>query len=459
MNVPMTPRAAKVRFTGSIARVVFGLPIGVVHNLFALYGLYCSSYLLALVTVPYLSRVMGPAAWGLIAAVQSFGGYLLLSVEFGFALSATREAARLRNDRSALRDVLAGVLGAKLLLATAGVAVSAVAWRWVPVFHEHTRLLCSGVIWAVIQGSNVIWFFQSLERMRLIVLADLAAKTAAVIATFGLVRGPADDWKVLGLQGAASLVSLAISLGLACREVGVPVPSWRLVRGALNRSLATFIPRNAFLLSMVGNAFLLSLFVPPQIVGFYAGADRICRAIAGLLAPASEAVYPRISHLARRSASEARRLARLAAMVVGAAGVVMGVTIFLMAPWLVRVLLGPGFEPAVPVLRIFAILPPAFAVRNVLGIHWMLPLDLERPFNAIVLGAGALNVILAVLIAPWAGGIGMAWVVAGSQVAASLGTYLLLRWMGLDPLRAKAPRRTEQRGPYLVEPVADRAAE
>jgi PST family polysaccharide transporter len=429
-----------IRDDRRIARTFCGIPVGVVHNLFALYGLYCSSYLLALVTVPYLSRVLGPATWGLLAAVQSFGGYLLLTVEFGFALSATREAARFQNDRAALREVLAGVLGAKLALATAGVVVAAAAWRWVPVFHNHTLLLGSGVFWAVVQGSNVMWFFQSLERMRLIVLVDLAAKIGAVGATFAFVRGPLDDWKVLGLQGAASSVSLAISLGLAWREVGFAVPSIRLAADTLRRSLATFIPRNASLLSTVGNAFLLSLFAPPHIVGFYAGADRISRAIVGLLAPASEAVYPRISHLARRSAVEAQRLARLAAVLVGAVAVLMGAAIFLLAPFLVRTLLGPEYEASVPVLRIFSILPPAFALRNVLGIHWMLPLDLERPFNAIMLGAGVLNILLAVLVAPRWGGIGMAWVVAGSQVAASLGTYLLLRWMGMDPLRARTAR-------------------
>lgn len=444
------------RGDGMYARTLQRIPTGVVHNLFGLYGLYCSSYLLALVTVPYLSRVLGPATWGLVAAVQSFGGYLLLTVEFGFALSATREAARWRDDSSALRDVLAGVLGAKMLLAAAGAGLAAMVWRWLPMFHGHSLLFLSGVFWAVIQGSNVIWFFQSLERMRLVVLVDLAVRTGAVVATFAFVHGPADEWKVLGLQAMASSVSLLISLGIAIRKVGLPVPTFRLAIDALRRSLTTFIPRNASLLSTVGNTFLLSLFAPPLIVGYYAGADRICRAIAGLLTPASEAVYPRISHLARHSTVEARRLARLAAVLVGAVAVLMGAALFLLAPYLVRTLLGPGFERSVPVLRIFAILPPAFALRNVLGLHWMLPLDMERPLNAIMLAAGLLNIVLILLVAPRLGAMGVAWVAVGSQVAASLGTYVVLHWMGLNPLRAGAGRPPrESREACLVDRTAE----
>ncbi len=91
----------------------------------------------------------------------------------------------------------------------------------------------------------MMWFFQGLERMRLMVTCDLIAKIAALVATFAFVRGPQDDWKVLGLQGAAATLSLPISLVLAWREVGMRVPTLKLVRDALQRSLPSFIPRNA----------------------------------------------------------------------------------------------------------------------------------------------------------------------------------------------------------------------
>src|SRR4051812_12267388 len=92
---------------------IIGVPLNVVHNLFATYGLYCSNYLLALVTVPYLVRVLGPSDWGLVAFVQAFGGYLLQLVEFGFGYSGTREVARHRESIDKLAEILASVLGAK----------------------------------------------------------------------------------------------------------------------------------------------------------------------------------------------------------------------------------------------------------------------------------------------------------------------------------------------------------
>src|SRR4029079_384363 len=142
------------------------VPSGVLQNFCALYGLYCSPFVRALIPVLYLGHVLGPASWGPVAAVQSYGGYLLLTVEFGFGFSATREAARSRGDREWRRGILAIFQAAKLVLAAVCVALSYVAWRALPLFREHSPLFWWGVVWAVVQGSNLGWFFQSLERMR-----------------------------------------------------------------------------------------------------------------------------------------------------------------------------------------------------------------------------------------------------------------------------------------------------
>lgn len=60
-----------------------------------------------LITIPYVVRVLGVAGWGLVAFAQSFGMYQSVAGEYGFALSATREVARHRDDG----EKLAGWIG------------------------------------------------------------------------------------------------------------------------------------------------------------------------------------------------------------------------------------------------------------------------------------------------------------------------------------------------------------
>ena len=117
----------------------------------------------------------------------------------------------------------------------------------------------------------------------------------------------------------------------------------------------------------------------------------------------------------------------------------MGVLMFCLAPQLVRVILGTGYAPAVPVLRILALLPPIIGLSNLFGVQWMLPLGMDRQFNWIVLGAGSLNLGIAITLAPLWGPVGMAWAVVSAELFASLSIFILLRSQGLDPFRSRSP--------------------
>ena len=51
--------------------------------------------------------------------------------------------------------------------------------------------------------------------MRLMATLDFFIRMVAVLATFVVVRGPADTWRALALQAAASFFSLIMSICLS----------------------------------------------------------------------------------------------------------------------------------------------------------------------------------------------------------------------------------------------------
>lgn len=405
-----------------------------VQNAIALSAAQIGTYLFPLVTVPYLARVLGVAGWGLVAFAQAFGTYLSLFVEYGFALSATREIARHRENEERLADITAGVLGAKGLLAAGTVAVAFLA-RWcVPIFEVHPDLLWAATFWALAQAFNVLWFFQGLERMKFVAALDFSAKAVATVGIFIIVRGPADGWKVLALQALGASVAVVVGSCVIYSRVRFQVPRWTSVWSAIRMGWSMFLFRGSVSLYTAGNAFILGLFVSPEFVGYYAGAEKISKAFVSLLNPVSQTIFPRISHLVQSARARAAHLARISFIVMGAGGVLMGTAIALLAPVLVRLILGHGYAPAIPVLRILALLPPLIALSNVFGIQWMLPLGMDRAFNTVIIIAGLINIGLAVALAPWYLASGMAWSVVCAETFVTAGIYLLLRWHKADPL-------------------------
>jgi PST family polysaccharide transporter len=414
-----------------------------VQNVASLFGVQVANYAVPLVTVPYLARVLGAAGWGMVAFALAFGSGMALVGEYGFALSATREVARHRGDREKLTDLLAGVMGAKTVLGTASLAV-AVAARWlVPIFREHPALLWTGMFYALARAFSMMWFFQGIERMRLAAGLEISGQALATIGILVLVRKPEDGWLAVALQGFGYFLSFAVTLPLAYRTMPFRIPSWSSVWDVLHMGWTMFLFRSSVSLYTVGNAFILGLFVSPQSVGYYSGAEKISRAFLGLLSPVSQTLYPRLSHLVRHSLDRAARLARMGVGIMGVGGVAMGALMFLLAPQLVPIVLGKGFEPAIPVVRILALLPPLIALSNVFGIQWMLPLGMDRAFNTIVVLAGLINLGLAVFLAPLSRERGMAWAVVCAETFVTACIYVVLRTRRLDPWRQSAKALVE----------------
>jgi PST family polysaccharide transporter len=405
-----------------------------VQNVLSLYGVQVASYIVPLATIPYLARVLGSAGWGLVAFAQAFGAWVALVGEYGFSLSATREVARHREEGDKLTEILAGVLGAKILLSAGAVVVALFLRWWVPIFREHPALLWAGMFCALGQGFNVMWFFQGIERMRLVAALDISAKAVATAAVYVFVRRPEDGWRVLIAQGCAFALSSFVGMVLVYQQHSFRLPTWRLVREALRMGWSMFLFRSSVSLYTTGNAFILGLFVAPQLVGYYAGAEKISRTFLGLLNPISQALYPRLSHLVAHAQSRAARLARISIGVMAAAGASIGALVFLLAPPLVQVILGSSFAPSATILRVLTLLIPIVAFGNVLGIQWMLPLGMDRAFNRIILLAGLLNLLLALFLAPLYGNFGMAWAVVVAEAFVSGSMYLVLRSQKLDPL-------------------------
>src|SRR5207245_3008751 len=120
--------------------------------------------------------------------------------------------------------------------------------------------------------------------------------------------------------------------------------SWCVVR----RCWDTFLLIWSLSFYTIWNVFILGLFAPAASVGYFVGAERISKNFATVLSPITQAVFPRTSHLASFARHEAARLARTSLLLMGTVACVMGAIVFLAAPLLVRLLLGPGFDHAVP---------------------------------------------------------------------------------------------------------------
>jgi len=405
-----------------------------VRNILALYGVRVVNQLLPLLVIPYLARVLGPTGWGLVAFAQAFAMYGIVTVEYGFEYSGTRAVAQGRAQAGRLAELVAGVLGAQLLLACAVTLAALAIQLLVPAFREQPLLLWAGLAFAIVQGLAPFWYFTGQERIALIAAIDTGAKLVGTAAVFLLVRAPADGWLVLAASAGAALISTGAAYALVLRQTRPGRLSLGLIRRTLRLGASMFTMRIAVMMHTAGNAFLLGLLVAPQQVAFFAAGEKLCRPAAWLLQPVNVALLPRLSNLVGHSPDRAKALAGLSILLMALVGLAFGVALGIAAPWLIGLLFGPQYGSAVAVMRVMALIVPLIVLNAALVSQWLVPHGLDRPLNVVILSATALNLGLALALAPRFGALGMAWVTVAVEGYILLGLCWALHRHGLKPI-------------------------
>ncbi|MGH9475522.1 MAG: oligosaccharide flippase family protein [Terriglobales bacterium] len=396
------------------------------RNALALYAAQGARYLIPLALVPFLARVLRPEAFGRLAFAQSLASLLAVVADFGFSFSATREIARERDCAGAQQAIVAGVLGAKLLLAGAVALAGALMLAFVPGFRAMAGFIWGACLLAVAQVASPAWFFQGVERMGRQTGIDVLGTGLGAGFVFVTVRRPEQAASVLFAMGAGALGAAGVNYLRMYHGIAFESPRVRPALRMLRQSLALFFLRASIALYTGANTFLLGLFVPAAAVADFAGADKIVRASMSVFTPVSQALFPRMAYLMTRNRRRGLGVSRRLLGVFAAVGCLEAVVLVWAAPWAVKLLLGSGYEGAVVLLRWLAPLLPLIAISNVLGFQIMLPLGMDRELNLAVAGAAVVNIVLMLVLVPRFGSVGMVWSVLVSETVVTGGQAALL---------------------------------
>ena len=176
-----------------------------VANSFYLYLAHFADYLLLLLILPFIARVLGPSALGEVGLAQTFGLFILLLMEFGFPLMATRQVARIQDDVKELKDFVGELFMFKLILIPVALFLSFLAICAVPVFKNNPHYILITLLGAIFQSLSPIWFFQGIEKIRTIAISKTVFRILGFVIIFYYVRSSQDGWIILLAYSLSSI--------------------------------------------------------------------------------------------------------------------------------------------------------------------------------------------------------------------------------------------------------------
>jgi polysaccharide transporter, PST family len=377
-------------------------------NIISMYFVQGARYLIPLITIPYLARVLGVSSWGSLAFTQAFSLYLCLIVDYGFELSATREIAENLGNKKKLADTLANVLSVKICLSFIIILAASIMQRYFGSFFVSPILFRAGIFWALSNTFNLFWFFQGVERVHLLAGLDVMSKIIGIAMILFLVESPGDEWIVLAVYGGSSTVVFFISLYLAIDRVGFGIPSISSSISMLKYGWNTFVIRLFSSIYASSSPFILGLLVTPELVGPYSAAEKVARTAKEMMRPITRTLYPRFSVLLKNDPSQAQLQIRQTLFWLSILGAILTGIVYWFSGHIIGLLFGPGYEAAIPILKIMSFVIFLSTVSNVLGIQWLLPNGFDRKVSVLTLMTFAIFIIATLILVPASGGLGMA---------------------------------------------------
>lgn len=398
------------------------------HNIAALSALQAANYLIPLVTLPYLTRVLGVEAFGKYALVLAVMAYFVLLTDYGFSWSATRQIAANRDDHHVVSSVFSATWSAQWLLAFLSGLMLIATVTAMPVLQQDATLYFVGFTLVIGNVFLPLWLLQGLERMREVAIIQVTGRIATLPPLFLLVKDPEDVVWAVALAGAGPALAGVLSLYWISRNrlVRWQKPALSSALSALRDGGSLFRSKISISLYTMLTPLVLGAISGTTAVGYFTLADRIRRAAQAMLEPVSQAIYPRLSHLYTRDRSAAQNMIKRSAVIIIGLSAVSSLFIWMMADWLVMLLGGAEFTPAVTVLRWLAFLPLIMGLSNILGVQIMLPSGLNRPFNGIVYAAAIFGLLIVLPLVYWKGadGAAMAALLSETFVTIAMAAYL-----------------------------------
>lgn len=263
-----------------------------------LYGLQFFNTVLPLVTLPYITRVLGTAKYGTFSVVLNFVSYLQVVVEYGFALSATREVALISDDENNSEDglsrIFTRVIFVRFLLF---ICCFAITFINIVIFNrpKETNLcffvLSISLIGYVMQEN---WIFQGKQEMKFISICTIVARIITTLLIFICIKTPKDIVLYCVLYSLSPIIANIMGTIIAVKRYKLRLLRLKMqdIIDALRNGMYVFFTQlSSKVFGAIGITFL-GIFASSEDVGIYSAIYKIPYVLMLLWNPIAQIIYP-----------------------------------------------------------------------------------------------------------------------------------------------------------------------
>ena len=389
-------------------------------------GYQILNMIIPLITVPYISRVLGAHDVGINEYTNSWVTFFFLMGQMGITLYGNREVAYHRDDLYKRSQTFWGVEALQLLTVSSAFVLYLVAvFLFSTTFKEFFLLQ---VIWIIATGVDISWYFMGLEEFRITVVRNTLVKIASLILIFTVVKTSNDLGKYILILGASQLVgNLTLWPYLRGNIIWVSIKKWHPFKH-FYPSLLLFIPTITTQVYLVLNRLMLGRMSTQADLGNFGQADKIVKFVLAVVTATGTVMLPHVANkFAKGDIKGVRNSLYSSFNFVSAIAVPMMFGLMAIAkkfgPWF----LGREFVLAGSVIFLEAPVILLIAWSNVTGTQYLMPVNRVKEYTTSVTIGALSNVVFNFVLIGKYGANGAAIATVGSEFLVTASQLWMIR--------------------------------
>ena len=254
--------------------------------------------ILPLITVPYVSRVLGAYQIGAYSYTYSVIYYFMLIALLGINNYGNRTVAKVRDDKTVLSKTFFEIYFIQFLCSLLMIVCYII---YIALFAAEFRLIATLQVFHLVATIfDINWFFFGLEKFKVTVTRNTLLKILSLILIFIFVKDANDLWIYTLILSGSTLLSQLLLLPFLKKEIVFVKIKMKDVLKHLKACIVLFVPVISVSLYKVMDKIMLGILANVEEVGFYEQAEKIINIPMGIVTALGTVMLPRISNLVEK---------------------------------------------------------------------------------------------------------------------------------------------------------------
>lgn len=355
--------------------------------------------IIPLITVPYISRVLGSEGVGINAYTNSMVQYFILFGSIGLNLYGNRTIAYNRDDKKKMSQVFWEIIILKIFFISISYLLFLVLVNL--VFEEFKNYYLYQSILILAAGIDISWLLMGIEDFKKIVIRNSLVKIVSVFLILTLVKNKEDLYIYILIISISTFLG-NLTLWPYLKKI-VNKPNWKKIRiyKHLVPSLSLFLPQIATQIYLVLNKTMLGTFDGVNSSGYYENSDKLVKLVLAIVTATGTVMLPRIAHTFAQGDNKKVEIYLFRSFdFVSSLAFPMAFGLAAIAPSFSIWFFGPEFSITGILIPLLCPVIIFIAWSNVLGTQYLLPTNQTRYYTLSVTLGACSNLIINLFAIP-----------------------------------------------------------